>query len=243
MKSNRGVKILLNTSLILAYFVITSSLFFVQKNEALAQTVQQTVRDSNEIKLNVPYFRQQYLNSCEAASLRMVLGFYGVQLDDMQILQRIGYRPRAKDVVKNEWDDPQEQFVGFVDNTNGYGVYGLPVSYAAASFGRRVEYRVSITPQFLAKEIASGHPVIVWGSTSVTAPAYTWNLPNGGMARAFKGEHARVVVGLRGDVNDPIGFYIHDSLNGLQFQYWSTEDLMKNIYSVPGVTNQAVVVR
>lgn len=219
--------------------IIASALFFIPKGEVVAQS-------STDIKLPVPYYRQQYLNSCESSATRMALGFYGVLADDMQVLQKIGYKPREKDVAKDEWDDPQEQFVGFVDregSTGGYGVYGLPVAYAVEGFGRKAEYRTVVTAQFLAKEISAGHPIIIWGSTSVLASPYTWNLPKGGKALAFRGEHARVVVGLKGGAKDPVGFYVHDPFNGQQFQYWTTADLMKNIYSVPGVTNQAVVVR
>lgn len=232
----------INRQLLVITLVIAAPFFFFPNNAAQAQSA----NAPKDIKLPVPYFRQQYLNSCEASALRMALGFYGIQADDMQVLQKIGYKPRLKDVAKDEWDDPQEQFVGFVDKegvTGGYGVYGLPVAYAAASFGRKVEYRTVITPQFLAKEIAASHPIVIWGSTSVLAPAYTWNLPKGGKALAFRGEHARVVVGLKGTVDNPIGFYVHDPYNGMQFQYWTTADLMKNINGVPGVTNQAVVVR
>jgi uncharacterized protein YvpB len=251
MKLNQGMGI--SPLAIFAYITLAALILFTPKNQAQAQatypslptssTLTATLNPSTDIKLNVPYFQQQYLNSCESSALRMALGFYGIQTDDMQVLQKIGYNPRTKDLVKNEWDDPQQQFVGFVDTPNGYGVYGLPVAYATQAFGRRAEYRVYITAQFLAKEITAGHPIVVWGSTSVSAPAYTWNLPNGGKARAFRGEHARVVVGLKGSVLDPTGFYLHDPQNGQQFQYWTTADLMKNIYSVPGVTNQAVVVR
>jgi uncharacterized protein YvpB len=201
---------------------------------------------TNVVKLDVPYFHQQYPNSCEASSLRMALAYYGIETDDMGVLEKIGYRPRLKDQEKNEWDDPQEQFVGFVDvsgNTNGYGVYGLPVANAAKEFGRKAEYRTVITPQFLAKEISNKHPIIIWGSTTVTAPPYTWNLADGGTVKALKGEHARVIVGYRGPALDPSGFYVHDPINGKSYQYWTTTDLLDNLYGVTGVTNQAVVVR
>lgn len=197
-----------------------------------------------DLQLGVPYFKQQYANSCEAASLRMVLAYYGTTADDMEVVKKIGYAPRVRDMAKNEWDDPQEQFVGFVDIAGaGYGVYGIPVASAAQAFGRTTEYRTVITPQFLAKEITDGHPVIIWGSTSIRDNAYTWNLPSGGQAKAFRGEHARVVVGVRGSAQDPIGFYVHDPINGKSFEFWTTSKIMEQLYGVVGVTNQAVVVR
>lgn len=202
------------------------------------------VDSADVIKLGVPYFNQQYVNGCEAASLRMALAYYGIHADEMQVVEKIGYAPRVKDVAKNEWDDPQEQFVGFVDIAGaGYGVYGLPVASAAEAYGRTAEYRTVITPQFLAKEISDGHPVVIWGSTSIREGAYAWNLPNGGQAKAFKGEHARIVVGVKGSVLEPIGFYVHDPINGKAYEYWTTNKMIEQLYGVMGITNQAVVVR
>jgi uncharacterized protein YvpB len=198
-------------------------------------------------KLDVPYFSQQYKNSCEAASLRMALAYYDIEIsDDLEIVKRFGYKPRQKDTILNEWDNPQEMFVGNIDivgSTEGYGVYGQPVVKTAISYGRDAYYETNITAQFLAKEIKAEHPIILWGYTSITNPPYTWNLKDGGEVKAFKGEHARLVIGFEGDVENPTGFYIHDPFNGNRSEYWSAGKLIKHIYTVPGVTNQAVVIK
>jgi len=198
-------------------------------------------------KLDVPYFHQQYANSCEAASLRMALAYYKIDIDDdMDIVQNFGYKPRDKNVELNEWDNPQEMFVGNIDivgSTKGYGVYGKPVVKAAITYGRNAVYETNITAQFLSSELKAGHPVIIWGYSSITAPAYTWNLKDGGEVKAFKGEHARVVIGFEGDINNPTGFYVHDPFNGKKSEYWPVEKLIKHVNAVPGVTNQAVVVK
>lgn len=196
-------------------------------------------------KLKVPYFRQQHVNTCEAASLRMALAFYGINKTDMEIVNAFGYDPKLKDVENNIWDDPQKMFVGFVDlasSTGGYGTYGLPVVKAAESFGRTAIYSTSVTPKELATEVRAGNPVVIWGYTSLTQAPYTWNLRDGGTAKAFHGEHARLVVGVYGDIENPTGFFVHDSLVGA-YQYWTTSKLMKQFNSVPGVTNQLVVVK
>ncbi len=201
-------------------------------------------------KLNIPYFHQQYKNSCEASSLRMALGYFGTSVDDMAIVNAFGYVPHLKDVERNIWDDPQKMFVGFVDiasSTAGYGTYGKPVARAAQTFGRTAEYRTSITPQELAAEIKAGHPVVIWGYTSLTQKPYTWNVTDSsgaitGTVKAFHGEHARLVVGILGPVEKPTGFYVHDPMVGA-YQYWSSASLMKQFNSVPGVTNQVVILR
>ncbi len=198
-------------------------------------------------KLDVPYFHQQYANSCEAASLRMALAYYGIKIgDDLGIVKRFGYKPRDKDVANNEWDDPQEMFVGNIDivgSTKGYGVYGKPVVKTAISYGRDAYLETNITAGLLSKEIKAGHPIILWGYTSITAPAYTWNIAGGGEVKAFKGEHARLVIGFEGDVTNPTGFYVHDPFNNKKSEYWTVKRLMKQVSAVPGVTNQAVVVK
>lgn len=201
------------------------------------------------LKLKVPYYKQQYENSCEAASLRMALAYYGIKKNDVQILTQFGYNPQYRDWDKNIWDDPQKQYVGFVDVTGkpygGYGVYGLPVVRAAQFFKRQAEYATgtAITAQYLAKQIESGYPVVIWGYTSITEPPYTWTTPEGVEVKAFKGEHARTVMGLRGTSEQPVGFYVHDPFNNKQAQYWKAEDLISHMNAVPGVTDQAVVIK
>jgi len=215
---------------------------------ALIQTrVPVVIEPTDVFKLKVPYFAQQYRNSCEAASLRMALAYYGINIaDDMEIVQKFGYKPRPKNVELNEWDDPREMFVGSIgvgDDFGGYGVYGAPVMKAAISYGRDASYETIITATTLAREIRAGHPIVFWGYTSMATPAYSWKVPGGGEVTAIKGEHARVLVGVAGPKDNPSGFYLNDPINGRSFEYWTTEKLMDNFYAVPGVTNQAVIVR
>jgi len=196
--------------------------------------------------LDVPSYKQQYANTCEASSLRMALAYYGIKTDDMSIVLDLGYKPRVKDVADDEWDDPQQMFVGYADvlgSTTGYGVYGKPIVRAAEEFGRQAEYVQDVTPELLAQEVRAGHPVVIWGFSSLTAFPYTWNAPDGSIVKAVRGEHARVVVGVKGFTENPLGFYVNDPLTGKKDEYWTTSDLMLNIDAVPGVTNQAVVVR
>ena len=203
---------------------------------------------SKIVKLEVPYFKQQYNNSCEAASLRMALAFYGIKVDDdLDIVQKFGYTPKLKDVINNIWDNPNEMFVGDINavgSTTGYGVYSQPVVKTAISYGKTDSYDTKvITSQLLAKEIKAGHPVILWGYTSITTVPYTWNLTGGGEVTAFKGEHARLVVGFAGDITNPDGFYVHDPFNDRQYEYWPTDKLIDQVYAVDGITNQAVIVK
>lgn len=219
-----------------------------------AHTTQAAVVTNNTpavpiIKLKVPYYKQQYPNSCEASALRMALAYYGIKKNDVDMLTQFGYNPHYRDWVKNIWDDPQKQYVGFVDVTGkpfgGYGVYGLPVARAAQFYKRTTEYATgtAITAKYLAKQIESGYPVVIWGYTSITEPPYTWTTPEGVEVKAFKGEHARTLVGLRGTSENPVGFYVHDPFNNKQYEYWPAATLIAHMNAVPGVTDQAVVIK
>jgi uncharacterized protein YvpB len=202
-----------------------------------------------DFKLKVPHFMQPYVNSCEATSLRMALAFKGVVKNEIQILSKFVYNPTFKDWTKNIWDDPQKQYVGYVDVSGkpngGYGVYGLPVLRAVEGFGRTGVYATgtAITAQFLAQEIDNRNPVLIWGYTSLKEPAYTWTTPEGVVVTAVRGEHVRVVTGFKGTVDNPVGFYVHDSFYGKKDEYWTAAKLIAHIQKVPGVTDQAVVVR
>lgn len=202
-----------------------------------------------DFKLKVPSYKQQYANSCEASALRMALAYKGVVKNDVQVLSQFGYNPKVKDWTNNIWDDPQKQYVGFVDVSGrpngGYGVYGMPVLKAVERLGRSGQYATgtAITSQFLAGELDKGNPIVIWGYTSITEPAYTWKTLDGVEVKAIRGEHARTIVGYKGTVANPIGFYVHDPFTGKANQYWPVKTLMDHMQKVPGVTDQAVVVR
>jgi uncharacterized protein YvpB len=238
-------KILLSIMLIISVGI--STIVFASTSTLVTNINANVYKD---IKLKIPAYKQQYANSCEASTLRMALNYKNIKLaSDVQLLFKFGYNPTYKDWVKNIWDDPQKQFVGFVDVAGkplgGYGVYGLPVVKAIKSYGLDAEYSTSsaITPSFLAKSIDNKNPVIVWGYSSFTEPPYVWKTREGVDVKAFKGEHVRLVIGFKGTVDNPEGFYINDSLKGKYAEYWTTQKLMENINKVPGVTDQAVVVK
>lgn len=198
------------------------------------------------IKLDVPYYQQEYEKSCEAASLRMVLEYYGIKTNDWDILQAIGYNPRGRDLTKNIWDDPAEMFVGYVEKgKSGYGAYAEPVVKASESFGREANAYKNISARFLAEHISNGHPVIAWGYyPQTTFVKYAWKTEEGKDIFGYRGEHVRVVYGFDGETDNPKGFYVHDPnfANGGADQYWDAEKLIKNMNTAGELSNQAVVV-
>ena len=168
-------------------------------------------------KLAVPYYHQAYALSCEAASLRMALGYYGIGASDMEILGKIGYAPQPRDTATNTWQDPNVEFVGDVNgklNVTGWGVYAGPVAKAARSFGRSADVIYSPSVSSVASAIHAGRPVVVWGVMGWSAVDDSWNTATSGVVHAAKNQHVRTVYGVEGTAENPIGFFLHDPIRG-----------------------------
>jgi uncharacterized protein YvpB len=137
-------------------------------------------------------------------------------------------------------------FVGYIDGPtkSGYGTFSPPIASAAKSFGLDAESYLGVTDQFLAQQIYDGYPVIVWGFfPSPPFTIYSWHTKDGTKVTAYRGEHARVVVGVYGDPDNPLGFLLNDPLTGEKDQYWSSARLMTQMNMFGNLTNQAVVVQ
>jgi uncharacterized protein YvpB len=208
-----------------------------------AQTLSGSFTTENQvIKLNVPAYSQQYPMSCELSSLRMLLAYRGISVSDYDILMRIGYHPRARDMSTNTWDDPNQTYVGYVDQAVfrvGFGVHAGPVATAAQGYGHSAIARFGVDAGFIASNIYAGNPVEVWGHI-VPAKPDSWNTA-GGVVQTTTSEHARVVYGVVGSVDNPVGFYVNDPYTG-KGSYWSAGDLLANMNAALPASNQAVVV-
>jgi uncharacterized protein YvpB len=163
----------------------------------------------------VPWIRQIYPLSCEAAALQMVLAFQGINVNQDQILNAIGIDWRAAyyDSSGLRWGNPYTHFVGNPSgsegNLTGYGTYHTAISRVATQFGGRVRRAgEGVSPQELYDAILEGHPVVAW---------VTWDWAFHGRSdyTAFDGqriiyagpvEHALTVIGVTPDsvlINDP----------------------------------------
>ena len=195
------------------------------------------------VTLNVPFYKQVYAQSCEAASVRMAIAYRGIGASDWDILQKFGYNPTHKNQDTNTWDDPQKQFVGDVNGNQGegtgWGVYAEPVAAAVRSYGRQASTHYGVSAQFLAQQLYDDRPVVLWGIWGTSAQIQTWTTPSGGTASGPFPMHVRLVVGVKGSIEQPLGFYVHDPITGSA--YWSTAQLMANAQKA-GPANQAVVV-
>jgi hypothetical protein len=94
--------------------------------------------------LNVPWYQQAYVLSCESASLRMALAYEGIATTDRAVLDIIGSDLRGPvfDSSGMHWGDPFATFVGNVNGSEvaltGYGTYYPTIEHAATKLGGRV---------------------------------------------------------------------------------------------------------
>lgn len=173
----------------------------------------------------VPIDYQDQPLSCEAAALKMALAGKGVQVSESQIMKLVGYDPTPH--RGNVWGDPHTAFVGNIAghrNTTGYGVYWEPI-LRAASHWRSARIITNSTIQQLAQEVLADHPVVIWGTIG---PAYRddWTTSSGKSILAWKGEHARTVIGVIGPADQPTSFIVNDPVAGRLT--WSAAKLNAN---------------
>jgi uncharacterized protein YvpB len=177
------------------------------------------------VMLPVPFHRQEHALSCEAAALLMALRRYGVSVTESEIIRALPFDRTPKRT--GVWGDPNAGFVGNIDGRmlrDGYGVYWDPI----ADVGRRWKPTSVLrdgTAQDVARHLAAGRPVVMWGALSPVA-GVTWRTPAGKHIHAVNGEHARVVTGFSGSVQNPRGFFLLDPIYGKL--YWSTAKFLQN---------------
>lgn len=101
----------------------------------------------------------------------------------------------------------------------GWGVYAGPVARAAGQYGRRTSVAYGANANFVAQQIHNGNPVIVWGVWRIGAKIDSWRTPSGRMVSGPIPMHVRLIVGVRGEPHDPLGFYVNDPIAGRL--YWT----------------------
>lgn len=100
---------------------------------------------------------QNYSLSCEARSAVDWMAFWGVSLSESDFLSQL---PRS--------DNPDRGYVGHANDVWGlipphsYGVHAEPVAALLREYGFEAEAQRDLSWDDLRREIAAGHPVIVW---------------------------------------------------------------------------------
>lgn len=196
------------------------------------------------IKLNVPLRNADYGMGCEISGLHALLAYRGISTSDWEILMKLGYNPRARDQATNTWDDPNKVYVGFADGragTTGYGVHAGPIAAVGRMYGKTTEAHFNVSVQWIAAQVHAGRPVLFWGYSDAAPRADSWNTPGGYVVKTMYPQHGRVIWGVKGSPDNPIGFWMNDTI-GPATHYWTAAQVSANMNAVPGVSNQAVIV-
>ena len=169
--------------------------------------------------------------SCEAAALKMALNYRGIGVSEDDIMARVGFDPTIRN--DNIWGDPNNAFVGDINgrqNTTGYGVYWGPIANAANTWRSAAAFSGWSISQ-IAQAIANDNPVVLWG---IYGNGYRddWQTPDGKNILAWKGEHARTIIGFSGKIDNPTSFTVNDPISGQVT--WSADQLSVNMATFGG---------
>jgi uncharacterized protein YvpB len=208
---------------------IVNTGFGLPSTQAFSNSFTTAIR---QLKLNIPYYHQQYAATCAAASLRMILAYYGVATSDMAIVDQMGYAPTVENKSTNPatWDDPQQMFVGSVNGNitagTGAGPDAQPVAKAAEAFGQNASAVLGINTAWIAQQLYNNDPVVFFGAYSNTSFT-TWQTPSGRIEKMNLTSHARVITGVKGNPDAPIGFWVSDPIDGAS--YWTAAQVQASI--------------
>ncbi len=188
-----------------------SKRFLYHSQAVLSLTLE---RDWN-VKLVVPFHRQEHALSCEIATLKMVLNYYGVAMEENELLKKLPFDTKKSRGPDNVWGNPGLGFVGDIDGkipNLGYGVYEKPIlNLALESRPAKILEKAALAD--VLKEVSHQHPVIVWGSLT-SGKDISWKTRSGDKIKAVSGEHTRVVIGFSGPISSPKNIVLLDPIYG-----------------------------
>jgi uncharacterized protein YvpB len=153
--------------------------------------------------IDVPYFPQNELFTCNIAASRMILAFRGIQLTEKDLKNKIGYAGTRGN------GDPHR---GYTEN---YGTYWEPIAKMTTVY-RPSRLYTNWNLSDLIKEVAKGNPVMIWGQNGWSDPhELSWTNPDGTRIFAINGMHSSVVRGYKGPQSHPTAIIINDPWRGV----------------------------
>lgn len=175
-------------------------------------------------KLNVSYFKQENPFTCEAATIKMALNYFGDLLSERDILKFMPLDPtqRSGDI----WGDPDKGFVGNVlgkNNLESYGIHAAPTSKWIQNW-KKTDLMQNASLSQLAKHIENNHPVIIWiykGQGNILK----WKTREGKIIEVVEGEHTILLTGYAGSVDEPKLFYYIDPEEG--YKKMTSQELLQ----------------
>lgn len=172
-----------------------------------------------EARVFIPirFDKQDHSLSCEAATLKMLLSHRGIEIDESELIARVGFdhAPHTWLNGREAWGDPNQAYVGNIDGRmmyDGYGVYWQPIARVANAY-RPAEDFQGWTAADLVGQLQDGNPVMVWGCLG-SCTNRTWLSSDGTPVTAVTYEHTFVVNGFSGIPEKPDGFWLVDPIYG-----------------------------
>lgn len=171
--------------------------------------------------IDAPVVKQypELYNGCEVTALAMLLQYYGIYKDKMDLMSEMKVDPTKikynQDGSIRFWGDPNAGFVGDITGKQiGYGIYAQGIFPLLSIY---IPDGINMTGQpfsALEQKIAAGIPVMVWTTVNFGAPAdhqwMSWNSPNGTIKATFQ-EHTVLLVGY-----DDKHVYVNDPRQGIK---------------------------
>ncbi|MFN7161083.1 MAG: C39 family peptidase [Candidatus Gracilibacteria bacterium] len=191
----------------------------LERKEKEAQALVKEDLSKQRVELAVKFYKQQRNLSCEMASLRSLLSFYGKEVAEKDLLATLGVDGPVK-MTDGVWGDPQKGFVGNVDGKQatktGYGTYWQAVARVGASYYDKIGYFEGSSVSFLTSSILEGKPVIIWGLLPATGGNFeiTWKTEEGKSVTGYNGEHSYLVYGFVGPKEAPTKILVVDPWYG-----------------------------
>jgi uncharacterized protein YvpB len=196
------VKIILSLLVLITIFFSTP---FITSRPAYAQ--------EQETTLAVPAYVQQRNLSCEVAASRMVLSFYGHDIDEAALQASLPLN-----------QNPNLGFRGNVDGRIGfdnYGVHAEPIANLLDQNGLPATAYYGIDENFIRQKLSEGKPVIIWGTARLKGRGKAkYDEIDGQQVKVVLGEHTFVVAGY-----DNGKFIINDSIGGRVYKVRSLTSL------------------
>lgn len=149
--------------------------------------------------MNIPLFVQEKNLSCEAASVKMILAYFG--------------QDTSEDEIQNSFTKDPNPTLGFRGNVNGpvwgftdYGVYPQAVVTTFKKYGHQATALTNISEQEVKQAVLTGHPVIIWVDIANPNPEQKQVKVGAEVVKLVSGEHTVVVTGFKDGqwyLNDP----------------------------------------
>lgn len=171
---------------------------------------------------------QLYTLDCESQAAVDFARFFGVSINEQEFISKLPYS-----------DDPDEGFVGTINGAMGqlppsdYGVHAKPIAKLLRDYGLNAKAVRGWDLDKIRKEIALGHPVIVWiVNMPFDIESMDYTASNGNTTRVARYEHTWIITGYNMNV-----FTVVDS----EWTYNVKISTLQNRWDALG--NQAVVYR